>query len=74
MVLEAIDGLGSVFVGLFLILTATLVIFASGTTTILVGAALLAAVLLVLYYALVRFDRWARGKSNGGGTSRQGDY
>jgi hypothetical protein len=73
-----IDSLGGVFIGLFLLGLSVLLLFGTAGSTVIVGAVALAAVLLVVYYALMRFDRWARGMSGSSGSSRQpddgGDY
>jgi uncharacterized membrane protein len=68
-----IDSLGGVFVGVFLLGVAVLLLFGTAGSTVIVGAVALAAVLLVVYYLLVRFDRWARGMSSSSGSSRQSD-
>lgn len=67
-----IDSLGSLFVGLFLLGVAALLLFGTAGSTVLVGAIALAVVLLVVYYVLVRFDAWARGRRGRPTASRRG--
>lgn len=62
------DSAPTIVFFVFLIGILLLVIFGTSLMTVLLGGIVLGLALLVLYYAWVRFDTWARGGGSEGAT------
>lgn len=56
---------GALFMGV-LIAAVVLIVFTTTLASALVGIAIVVVLAIVAYYAIKRFDRWARGRAGGG--------